>query len=289
MTTSKENQASGTEAQFEWAPGDPLQPPEQALLDHGLRGKRLDLVRSGRVDHQAMTQWGPSHTVRTAMLRNLLVESQWQVHSKGVRLRGARIVGPLDLESATVRCSLELEDCFFDGPDPVVLAHATVPRIVLSDCRVVGGLTADLLVVTKELDLSGSAFEGVVQLRGAEITGRLACSGVQLTAADSDGNALVGSGMKVGGVVFLDHGFTAAGAIQLSDAEMTGLACSGAQLTAADSDGNALVCSRMKVGGDVTLDRGFTAAGALSVTAARIDGSVSFVGAKLAKTGCSPG
>ena len=68
---------------------------------------------------------------------------------------------------------------------------------------------------------------------------------------DSDGDALSADGMKVGGDVFLDKGFTAAGAVRLAGADITGqLNCRGAQLTGRDNDGNALAADGMKVGGE---------------------------------------
>jgi hypothetical protein len=276
--------APAIEGQHERGPDDPVEPPEQALLDHAVAGTRLDLAGDGRVDHESMNEWGPARTVRAAVLRQLLVEPQRPVHSKGVRLRGARISGRLDLESATVRCPLLLEDCYLDGPESVVLDYATVHLIVLSRCRVVGGLTADLLVVTKGLDLGGSAFEGVVRLLGAEITGQLSFRGAKLTGTDVEGNALVGDGMKVGSNVLLDQGFSAAGAVRLPNAEITGpLSCSGAKLTGIDDYGNALVGDLMRVSGSVFLDKGFSAAGAVSVAGAAIGGSLSLDGAELAK------
>jgi hypothetical protein len=289
MTTSSHGQptpaAPVNKAQPEWKPGDPVEPPEQALLDHALAGTRLALAGGGAVDHQAMNEWGPERTVRAAVLRHLLVEPQWPVLPKGVRLRGARISGRVDLESATVRCPLLLEDCYLDSPDPVALAYATVPRMVLSRCRVVGGLTADLLVVTKELDLGGSTFEGVVRLLGTDITGSLTCRGAKLTGTDGHGNSLVGDGLKVGGGVFLDKGFSAAGAVRLPNTAITGpLFCSGAKLTGTDVNGNTLVGDLMRVSGSVFLDKGFTAAGAVRLPETDITGSLTCRSAKLTGT-----
>jgi hypothetical protein len=279
-------ESPGIEAGREWAPGCPVEPPEQALLDHASTGTPLDLVGEGRVDRQAMNNWGPARIVRAAVLRHLLVESQWPVHSKGVWLRGARISGPLDLESAMVRCPLLLEDCYLDSPDSVTLDYATAPLIILSRCQVVGGLTANVLMVTKGLDLNGSVFEGVVWLLSADIGGELNCKGAQLTGTDGDGHgdALVGDRMKVGGDVFLDEGFTAAGAIRLAGAAITSqLSCRGAQLTGTDRAGRALVGDWLKVGGGMYLNQGFTAGGTVSIAGARIGGSVWLDGAKLAE------
>jgi hypothetical protein len=277
--------APAIEGQHKRGPDDPVEPPEQALLDHAVAGMRLDLAGDGRVDHESMNEWGPARTVRAAVLRQLLVEPQRPVHSKGVRLRGARISGQLDLESATVRCPLLLEDCYLDGPESVVLDYATVHLIVLSRCRVVGGLTADLLIVTKGLDLGGSAFEGVVRLLGAEITGQLSFRGAKLTGTDVEGNALVGDGMKVGSNVLLDQGFSAAGAVRLPNAAITGpLFCSGAKLAGSDDYGNALVGDLMRVSGSVFLDKGFSAAGAVRLPEIDLTGSLTCRSAKLTGT-----
>jgi hypothetical protein len=83
--------------------------------------------------------------------------------------------------------------------------------------------------------------------------------------------------------VFLDDGFTAAGAIRLHSADITGqLGCRGAKISGADTDNNALFADAVKVGGDVLLDDGFTAAGAIRIIGASVDGSLSLRQATLA-------
>ena len=91
----------------------PLEAPEQALLEFAEIGEVLDLsLREASTDEQkpfgfeVMQYWGAERTIRADVLRCLLVASQWPMHAKGVQLRGARIIGPLDLESATLRCPL---------------------------------------------------------------------------------------------------------------------------------------------------------------------------------------
>jgi hypothetical protein len=101
MTTSSCDQgaraAPAIEEQHERGPDNPVEPPEQALVDHAVAGMCLDLAGDGRLDHASMNEWGPARTVRAAVLRQLLVEPQRPVHSKGVRLRGARISDALIL------------------------------------------------------------------------------------------------------------------------------------------------------------------------------------------------
>ena len=62
--------------------------------------------------------------------------------------------------------------------------------------------------------------------------------------------------MKVGGEVHLYKGFTAAGAVVLKGADITGdLSLRGAQLNGKNRDGNALDADGMKAGHDVLLDK----------------------------------
>ena len=230
-----------------------------------------------------MGAWGEERVVRAEVLRYLLVGDEWPVAAKGVRLRGVRISGHLDLEAATVRCPLSLESCYLDAGEPVCLDHATVPRLILTRCQL-PGLTGRMLSA-REVDLSGSILTGPLVVLGADITGQFSCRGTQLTGTGSHGSALVANGMKVGGDVFLDRGFTAAGAVRLIGADITGqLNCSGAQLTGTGSHGSALVANGMKVGGDVFLDRGFTAAGAVRLIGADIAGQLNCSGAQLTGT-----
>ena len=120
---------------------------------------------------------------------------------------------------------------------------------------------------------------------GADITGQLILRDAKLTGDDGQGNALVGDLMKVGGGVFLDQQFTAAGAIRLVGADITSeLNLSGAKLTGTDNNGNALAGDRLKVGGDAVLDQQFTAAGAIGLVGADISGQLNLSGAKLTGT-----
>jgi hypothetical protein len=214
------------------------------------------------------------------VLRRLLVESSWDVHARGVQLRGARIDGVLDLQSTHLRCALVLEDCLLDSPGPVVLDYAAGTLIALLRCEL-PGLTGDLLVLAHDLVITGSTVTGTVRLPGADITGQLICRGAHLTG--TDGNALVADGMRAGGV-FLGAGFTAAGTVRLSGADITGqLSCRGADLTGTDGDGNALVADGTRTGGNVLLDDRFTAAGAVRLRGVRVEGSLTLEGAQLAE------
>jgi hypothetical protein len=282
----------------------------------------------GPFDRAEMQAWGKARTVRAAVLRHLLIKDQWPVDARGVRLRGVRISGILDLTAATLRCPLALERCYLQAKDPVCLDHATVSLVELTGCQLPGltggtltarelNLSVSILTrplqlvdanITGALDcdsarligknadgnaliadrlkvgamsLSNGFITGAVRMPGADIAGLLVCSGADLTGADNDGDALVADGMKTGHV-FLDDGFTAAGAVRMSGAEITGqLSFRGAHLTRRNNDGDALVADGMKTGSHVFLDDGFTAAGAVRMQGAEITGQLSFNGAQL--------
>ena len=282
MSTSDPGPQSATHAQLtmpSWHPGEDLTRLEEEMKDKAAAGGLVD-HGGGPFGLDDMQGWGEERAIRAAVLRYLLAVDKWPVDTRGVRLRSVRIHGHLDLEGVALRCALRLADCYLDARKPVCLDHATASRLALTRCRL-AGLTGEMLSA-REVELTDSTLTGPLQVPGADITGQLSCGGAKLTGSDNHGNALVGDGMKVGGDVFLDREFTAAGAIRLSGADITGqLSCRGAKLTGRNNDGNALVADRMKVGGSVFFDEEFTAAGAIRLLGADITGQLSCGGAKL--------
>ena len=272
-----------------WSGG--LEPAEEKLLSCAESGEQY--YPGPAPAHRPMEDWGPGRTVRAQMLRHLLVEQEWPVHSKGVVMRKVRVTGLLDLEAATVRCPVRLKECYFDAEKPAVLDLATVPVLEILECHL-AGMTAGWLVVTKRLDLSMSTFTGPVQLSDADITGGLYCHGATLKGKDSAGYALCGSRMKVSGGVFLTdfqwrssgelrtQPFSAAGAIILDDGDIGGgLQCDGAHLNGRQADGFALVGYRMKVDGEVTLKNAQISSGGIGLIDANITAALRCGGARL--------
>ena len=132
----------------------------------------------------------------------------------------------------------------------------------------------------------GFTAAGAVRLAGAAIGGQLRCRGAQITGADQDGDSLVAGGIKVGGPFLLDRGFTAAGAIQLSGADIDGaLRLQGAEV-GVNSERFSLDGSGMQLGRDLWFDRApdgklFTSAGAIRLATVNITGSIRCQGAEL--------
>ena len=265
-----------------WLPGMGLTEIEEKMRAAAAAGEPVH-GGEGPFGPTEMQAWGQERTVRAAVLRYLLINDKWPVDVRGVRLRGVRISGVLDLEAAVLRCPFSLEDCYLPD-EPARLGQATASRIALTGCQVAGVL-GDMLTA-RELDLSGSTLTGTVRLRGASIAGQLGCSGTTLAEHDGDGGALIADALQAGDV-FLDRGFTAAGAVRLSGAQITGmLNCGGAQLDGCDGGGTALAADGLRAG-EVFLGMGFTTAGAVRLSGAQITGVLNCGGAQL--NGCDGG
>jgi hypothetical protein len=265
----------------DWRAGDALTATEE-MMRGGSEVGGLVGAGSGPYGLAAMRAWGSERTVRSAVLRHLLVSEEWPVHAKGVLLRGLRISGQLDLEGAVLRCPLLLDSCYV--PEPVVLAGATVSLLGLRKCYV-AGLQGDALVVTRYLDMAGSTFAGTLRLASADITGGVSCRGAHLANPGEDGAVLVAEDMKVGSYVFMDQGFTSEGTVSLARASIGYLSCRGARM-GTSKGANALFAERMKVGGEVFLDTfpgqsSFMAEGTVWLAGADIAGHLICDGAQL--------
>jgi hypothetical protein len=248
-------------------PGRDLTPLEEQMVAGAAAGELVDRGK-GPFSLADMQAWAEERTVRAAVLRHLLISNEWSADARGVRLRGVRISGRLDLKAATLRCPLYLESCFLEA-DPVCLDQATALALTITRCRL-AGLTGEMLTASA-LDLSGSTLTGPLRLPRADIAGALSCSGAQLIGCDDDGSALFADGIKVGFDAFLDDGFTARGAILLRLADITGmLSCRDAHLNGRNSDGYSLAAYGMQVTGDLWLDESFTAVGGIALQSARV-------------------
>jgi hypothetical protein len=274
-----------------------LTPVEQSLVEHVCRGEWLDLAAGDEVvDETTMRSWGDDRTCRATVIRDILrgrLAPDADPH--GLRLRGARISGQLDLENLSTDVNLELRDCLLE--DGVVARDARLAGVGLTGCwigqRVEPPLDAERLICSvlhlSRARIIGHAELGVVSLAGARIGGELACSGAELR--NDSGPALAADGLQVDQDLFLTGGFTATGsgehgAVSLVGAHIGGqLACSGAELR--NDSGPALDADGLQVDQALFLDGGFTATCssgadvAVKLTGARVGGTLVFDPARL--------
>ncbi len=257
-------------------PDEGLSSVEQALVDHVCRGEQLDLrdeaadvawlqVWGGVViDEASMRAWGESRTCRAWVIRDILrgrLAADPDPH--GLRLRGARIIGRLDLENLTTDVNLELNDCLLEKGILARDAHLTY--LGLAGCQIepatepaldAENLTCGVLALTGARTVS-YADSGAVRLNGAHISGHLDCTGAELR--NDFGPALFADGLQVDQAMFLRY-FTATvstgdGAVRLLGAHLGGqLDFDGAQLR--NDSGPALAADGLQVDGTCSFATG---------------------------------
>jgi hypothetical protein len=263
----------------ETAGGVSLTDVERALVDYLTRGELLDLAAAEPVDEAAMRAWDSSRTIRAAVLRDILrgrLAPDPDPH--GLRLRGARIAGQLDLENLTTSVAVELYDCLLG--EGLVARDATLPFLILSGCRLehpaqppldADRLTAVVLALDRAV-ITADCETGAVGLAGAHI-GTLVCNGT--TIRNDSGPVLDGERLQVDQDVLL-RGFQAVGAgedgaVGLHAAHLGELDCTDA--TMRNDSGPALHADSLQVDHDVFLSGGFEAVGAGELGAVRLPGA----------------
>jgi hypothetical protein len=182
---------------------------------------------------------GGRRPVDAALLRRCCDELSDRVHRHGLRLRGAEVVGPLDLSGLDIGFPLLFEDCEFDSPLGIEGAQLFEVRAV--GCARLPGLLANGVRIRRDLDLSRSLVAGALRssastsrrsavwLCESEIGGRLLC--VDTVIDGGAERSIQADGMRTGGNVRLMHKFTARGELRLIGARIGGsLDLPGAEL-----------------------------------------------------------
>jgi hypothetical protein len=254
---------------------------EEALVDHVTRGELLDLAADEPVDEAAMRTWDSSRTIRAAVVRDILrgrLVPDPDPH--GLRLRGARIAGQLDLEHLTTDVGVGLVDCLLG--EGLVARDAKLPFLSLSGCRLehpaqppldADRLTAAALGLDRAV-ITAACEAGAVGLAGAHL-GTLSCDGA--TMRNGTGPALAADGLQVDRGVWLAGGFKAVGAGTHGAVRLLG-AHVGDQLECTDAtmrneSGPALDAEGIRVDRNVFLRGGFEAVGAGKNGAVRLLGA----------------
>jgi hypothetical protein len=253
---------------------------ERRILHAASAGEIVDL----RVGHPAIdapslgASWGEDRTVRADVLVELLTDTRKTVTGSvpSIKLRGARISGVLNLESAALVCPVLFEECYFD--ERVNLAFAEAVTVRFPGCAV-PSIDARGLRTSRELDLGRLSSRGPVVLSGARIGGQLYMSGA--TLVNPNDVALSGEELTVEQSMFCRDGFTVTGELRLNSARIGGrLYFSGARLI---NDGAlALAADRLHVDQNIHLNDGFSTTGCVWLMHARVGGLVDLRRAKLA-------
>ena len=264
-------------------PREKLSPLEQSLIDHVCQGRLLDLVAEGEVVNEAlMRSWGESRTVKATVIREILRgRLAADPDPRGLQLRGARIIGRLDLANLSTEVNFELRDCLLE--EGILARDAHLAFVDLTGCYFehpaepplnAPRLTCSGLALTKAT-IIGHAELGAVRLVGSHIGINLDCDGA--TLRNNSGPALNADRLQVGQDLYLRDGFTATGAGKAGAVSLEGahigivLDCDGATLR--NNSGPALNADRLQVGQDLYLRDGFTATGAGKAGAVSLEGA----------------
>ncbi len=193
-----------------------LRPAERLLVERCKEGGEAD-YRAGTGDDPAQCdRWGDDRTLSAEFIYSLVMRQSAHcvVHPRGVRIRGVRITGTLDFQSAKIEVPFALIDCSIENA--LILTDASVPLLCLTGTRV-AGLRADGLIVTHNIFLDKNfRADGEVRLVGAKVAGSLICDGGKFNAPDMRHCAINADGIQVDGSVQL-RGIEASGAVQPRD------------------------------------------------------------------------
>jgi hypothetical protein len=112
---------------------------EDRLTDALRSGTEVDLIPEALgeelLGEEVMHGWGPDHDVEAELVRQLLLRGLDDdvVDPRGLRLRGARIRGRLDLDLVDTRVALRLRDCLLEHGISAQQAH--LPLLTPAWCR----------------------------------------------------------------------------------------------------------------------------------------------------------
>lgn len=154
---------------------------------------------------------------------------------RGIRLRGARIIGELNLEASALRCPLALLNCSFSNV--LHLEEATALSVRLSGSHL-PAVPARLFRVSDDLECNKDfRVSGGIDLSSAHIGGGLNCREGQFS--HPEGAALIADGLTVDGNMFCDEGFMATSEVRLLMTHIGGeLSCRGSRFGSDERTGS---------------------------------------------------
>jgi hypothetical protein len=208
-------------------------------------------------------------------LQDLLTRSPWReaIPVAGIQIKGARIVGDIDLENAKLIRSISILGSRIDGA--INLVRARTDSLIWLEGSLMSGLF-DASGLHSQSDLwlrNGSIFKREVNLNGAKIDGS-----VQLTGAGFDGKLDAGQ-IHIGGYLLMnsdDQNKAGFNEVNLSDAKIEG------QLNMLGASFNGpLLAGLLRVGGNLFAPSGSqykTSFHSVFLIGAEIAGNVSLVG-----------
>jgi hypothetical protein len=270
---------------------DDLSAAERSLWAAFPRGAWVDFRTgdAGEDDLAKAGAWGKERIIRAKVIAALLLGAARVEpgYRPALRLRGARVIGRLDLMGATVAHPVVCEHCRFDGPLRFVEAVTRTVRIVSCSLPSFNGARMRTEGIVNFYD---SEVAAGVRLDRAKVAGEVSFRRARLGAGDGgvafagdNGVALAADGLAVEGPVECNEGFTARGGVRLRGVHVEG-ALDFARATLINPGGIALWADRAVVNGPLQADA-LVATGEVRLINANIAGDLQLNRARLSDPG----
>ncbi|MCG8291737.1 hypothetical protein [Pseudomonas entomophila] len=250
---------------------DALTPAEQKLLTDCKAGS-IAIFGEGCPEQST-----PYNQIRAAFLRFLILggDDQVPIHENGVRIRGAFIIGALDLQNAVAPVSFETIQCVFAEAvnisnaqikGSVHLSNSRLPAVRAVRSRIQGVLVGNQMEV-----------DGMVLIAESDIHG--GASFLKARIGAKDGNSIQANRVRMEGPLVLES-VEVSGCIHLNSANIKGrVNCSHANL---DTGGKpALRLTQAQIWADLDLSNTTIKDGAVIATGARVHGDLKLDNASL--------
>lgn len=198
-----------------------LSEAERLLWEAFPHGAWADLrgTRSGLSDLENAGSWGQDRVIRAQVIRALLLGAAEAEPGSvpGVRVRGARVIGRLDLTGATVPWSLTCEGCYFE--EEIVLAESSLRAVRIVNSRF-PAFNGARMRVDGVLSLQECGGVAAVRLEQARVVGEVSLRGAMI-GQDPSTVAVSADGLWVDGDVDC-AGLVTRGAVSMQGLQVTG-------------------------------------------------------------------
>jgi len=174
-----------------------VNPAEKWVVAQTAAGEMADLSKRFPEEKD---RWLSAHFLEQLLMGSL---PGFKLHRKGVRIIGALIDGPIDLENAQILCEVQLRRCRFSSAN---FRRASFAGVVLLDGSTFrAGVNFNSTKVEGGASFKDAVFEGPANFVGADIASYLEASRAKFQ--NKEQGAQFG-GMKVGGyALFMDAVF----------------------------------------------------------------------------------
>jgi hypothetical protein len=251
---------------------------ELQLLEACRQGDELSLKTNNPAENSAADghAWTKGREVRAEFIARLLTTAPGPV----VNLKGAKIVGSLNLAGHEVRIPMVLGHCWFENP--IQLHHAQTRTVVLRGCCF-PSLSADAAAISGDLSLSEITCSGSVSLVDADISGSLYLDSARFIRDVKKLNlpVLNCNRIHVGRAVLAGKGFLAHGMVTFIDGEI-GKSFEAIEKCSLLGFPNAFVADRLRIGGALLVRKEIEIGGDFRIDSVVIQGACIFEDVRIA-------